>query len=84
MQNYYQGEPSTYLAGRYVEFIIYPFSFSEFLNMPSQKDENIYSAFQKYIKLGGMPFLSNISDNQEACNLYLMDIYNSVILNRCG
>ena len=48
--------------------------------MSSQKDENIYSAFQKYIQLGGLPFLSNILDNQEACNLYLTDIYNSVIL----
>ena len=74
------GELSTYLAGRYVDFVIYPFSFKEFLNMPSNKNENIYAAFQKYIQLGGMPFLSNISDNQEACNLYLMDIYNSVIL----
>ena len=74
------GELSTYLAGRYVDFVIYPFSFKEFLNMPSQKDENIYAAFQKYIQAGGMPFLSNILDNQEACNLYLTDIYNSVIL----
>ena len=74
------GELSTYLAGRYVDFVIYPFSFREFLSMSSQKDENIYSAFQKYIQLGGLPFLSNILDNQEACNLYLTDIYNSVIL----
>ena len=32
------GELSTYLAGRYVDFVIYPFSFKEFLNMPSNKD----------------------------------------------
>ena len=74
------GELATYLAGRYVEFIIYPFSFKEFINMPAYKAENISSAFQKYIQAGGMPFLANIADNQEACNLYLMDIYNSVIL----
>ena len=74
------GELATYLAGRYVEFIIYPFSFREFLNMPSQKSEAISSAFRKYLQLGGMPFLSNITDNPEACNLYLTDIYNSVIL----
>lgn len=73
-------ELATYLAGRYVEFVIYPFSFKEFLNMPSQKAEAISSAFRKYIQLGGMPFLSNIADNPEACNLYLTDIYNSVIL----
>ena len=74
------GELATYLAGRYVEFVIYPFSFKEFLSMPSQKDEAITSAFRKYLQLGGMPFFSNIADNPEACNLYLTDIYNSVIL----
>ena len=74
------GELATYLAGRYIEFVIYPFSFKEFLRMPVQSDENISSAFRKYIQLGGMPFLSNIADNPEACNLYLTDIYNSVIL----
>ena len=74
------GELATYLVGRYVEFAIYPFSFREFLNMPSQKSEAISSAFRKYLQLGGMPFLSNIADNPEACNLYLTDIYNSVIL----
>ena len=74
------GELATYLAGRYIEFIIYPFSFREFLSMPAQKDEPLTSAFSKYLTLGGMPFLSNITDNPEACNLYLTDIYNSVIL----
>ena len=74
------GELATYLAGRYVEFVIYPFSFREFLSMSSQKSEAISSAFRKYIQLGGMPFLLNIADNPEACNLYLTDIYNSVIL----
>ena len=74
------GELATYLAGRYVEFVIYPFSFKEFLRMPAESNENISSAFRKYLQLGGMPFLSNIADNPEACNLYLTDIYNSVIL----
>ena len=27
------GELATYLGGRYVEFVIYPFSFSEFLEL---------------------------------------------------
>ena len=74
------GELATYLAGRYVEFVIYPFSFREFLSMPTHNGEDITSAFRKYLLLGGMPFLSNIADNPEACNLYLTDIYNSVIL----
>ena len=43
------GEFVTYLAGRYVEFIISPFSFKEFLSMPVQKDEAIASSFRKYL-----------------------------------
>ena len=39
------GEFATYLAGRYIEFVIYPFSFREFLSMTAQKDEAITSAF---------------------------------------
>ena len=71
-------ELSTYLSGRYIEFIIYPFSFREFIS--TQRGEDTSLLFQKYIQVGGMPFLSNISDNREACNLYLTDIYNSVVL----
>lgn len=71
-------ELSTYLSGRYIEFIIYPFSFREFIS--TQRSEDTSLLFQKYIQVGGMPFLSNISDNKEACNLYLTDIYNSVVL----
>ncbi len=71
-------ELSTYLSGRYIEFIIYPFSFREFIS--TQRGEDTSLLFQKYIQVGGMPFLSNISDNKEACNLYLTDIYNSVVL----
>ena len=71
-------ELSTYLSGRYIEFIIYPFSFREFIS--TQRSEDTSLLFQKYIQVGGMPFLSNISDNREACNLYLTDIYNSVVL----
>ena len=45
------GELSTYLAGRYVEFIIYPFSFKEFLDTLKsiQQSISIREAFQKYI-----------------------------------
>ena len=72
------GELATYLGGRYVEFEIFPFSFSEFLEaMPST---DIPSAFRAYVRRGGMPFLTNIYDNENACIQYLNDIYNSVIL----
>ena len=76
------GELSTYLAGRYVEFVIYPFSFKEFLETLKsiQQDVSIREAFQKYVKFGGMPFLYNLAFEEEASLQYLKDIYSSIIL----
>ncbi len=74
------GELSTYLAGRYVEFIIYPFSFSEFLTLYqlSFPEKSIKASFMEYVKLGGMPFLSVINYNAEASKIYLGDTYTAI------
>ena len=76
------GELSTYLAGRYIEFVIYPFSFKEFLETLKsiQQDVSTREAFQKYVKFGGMPFLYNLTFEEEASLQYLKDIYSSIIL----
>jgi len=74
------GELATYLGGRYVEFVIYPFSFSEFARLYS----SIYphttpgECFQKYLTAGGMPYLGNLRYEDEPCRQYLSDLYNSV------
>ncbi|MCI8936576.1 MAG: ATP-binding protein [Lachnospiraceae bacterium] len=76
------GELATYLAGRYVEFVIYPFSFTEFLEVSRLREPSIdvSLAFRNYILTGGMPFLANLLGNSDACTQYLKDIYNSVVL----
>ena len=76
------GELATYLAGRYVEFVIYPFSFAEFFEMNLIKNPNADKAtcFMQFLKTGGMPFLSNFPDDDSAKSQYLIDIYNSVVL----
>lgn len=76
------GELATYLAGRYVEFVIYPFSFEEYLEFRQQTTANTdaSSALQTYLELGGMPFLTNLHDDRTASLQYLRDLYNSVIL----
>ena len=76
------GELTTYLAGRYVEFVIYPFSFAEFFEMNLIKNPNVDKAtcFMQFLKTGGMPFLSNFPDDDSAKSQYLIDIYNSVVL----
>ena len=76
------GELATYLAGRYVEFVIFPFSFAEFFEMNLIKNPNVDKAtcFMQFLKTGGMPFLSNFPDDDSAKSQYLIDIYNSVVL----
>lgn len=76
------GELATYLGGRYVEFIIYPFSFAEFLELyrPIAPEASIQNCFQKYLVSGGMPYLANIRYETEPSRQYLTDLFNSVQL----
>ena len=76
------GELATYLAGRYAEFVIYPFSFAEFIELYrlAAPDEPIQKAFQKYLVSGGMPYLANLRFADEPSRQYLHDLFNSVQL----
>lgn len=68
------GELATYIAGRYVAFTVYPFTYAEF------KMVNSAYTFDDYIQYGGMPFLSSIDFEPEVSKNYLQDIFNSVVL----
>lgn len=76
------GELATHIAGRYVSFDVYPFSFMEFLELLRKTDPGIseQKAFEKYIKLGGMPFLHHINFEEEPSKQYLEDLYASVLI----
>ena len=76
------GELATYLGGRYVEFVIYPFSFAEFMELyrPTVPDEPVQKVFQKYLLFGGMPYLANLGYADEPSKQYLHDLFNSVQL----
>ncbi len=76
------GELATYLGGRYVEFIIYPFSFREFIELyrPVVPNASIQKSFQKYLLLGGMPYLANLRYTDAPSKQYLQDLFNSVQL----
>ena len=60
------GELATHLTGRYIDFVLYPFSFPEYLEMKNfkLKKESVYStkkiaelkkALEDYISTGGFP-----------------------------
>lgn len=76
------GELATYLSGRYVEFVIYPFSFKEFMELFRiiYPNNSIQQCFQKYLITGGMPYLANIQYADEPSKQYLHDLFNSVQL----
>ena len=76
------GELATYLGGRYVEFVIYPFSFAEFMDLyrTIAPNESVQQCFQKYLLVGGMPYLSNIRYADAPSKQYLHDLFNSVQL----
>ncbi len=76
------GELATYLGGRYVEFVIYPFSFGEFMEMYRSitPDASIQLCFQKYLLSGGMPYLANLRYADAPSRQYLHDLFNSVQL----
>ena len=76
------GELATYLAGRYVEFVIYPFSFQEFSKLYQEvfPDDDSRVMFTRYLTDGGMPYLSNLRYAKQPSRQYLQDLYNSVVL----
>ena len=76
------GELASYLSGPYTEFVIYPFSFGEFIELyrTVSPDASVAACFQKYLLLGGMPYLANIHFLDAPSKQYLNDLYYSVQL----
>jgi len=76
------GELATHLAGRYVEFMIYPFSFEEFSVMYSEFYQNASTQelFVRYTLLGGMPYLGNLKYADAPAQIYLKDLFSSIVL----
>jgi len=71
------GELATLLSGRYIEFEIFPFSFSEYLGI-LQKESNKQN-FIEYMESGGLPELFNLQ-NDEIRRNYLAAIKDTVFL----
>jgi len=76
------GELATYLAGRYIEISVYPFSFKEMMKMKKEKQSALSpeEEFQIFLRFGGMPFIYENDLDQTAALHYLRDIFNSILL----
>lgn len=72
------GELATRITGRYVEFQMHPFSFSEY--RMAFEDANIDALFDRYLTYGGMPYTVNLTDDQSIAD-YLGGVFNTIIMN---
>ncbi len=72
------GELATLLTGRYVEFNVYPFVFSEFSDVSGIKDPE--KAFNEFLKFGGMPGIHHLEKDLTEIYQYLQAIRDSIIL----
>jgi len=71
------GELATLLSGRYVEFMIFPFSFSEYLGILMK--DNTKQNFLEYMESGGLPELFNLQ-NDEIKRNYVSALKDAVFL----
>ncbi|OTN75374.1 hypothetical protein A5886_000444 [Enterococcus sp. 8G7_MSG3316] len=76
------GELATLISGRYVQFDIYPFKFSEYVEGRRSIGDtrNDQALFQAYLVEGGMPFPVFQNFHYRDRLNYLSDVYNSIML----
>ena len=72
------GDLATMLSGRYTALEIYPFTFGEFMQMFKNKKLPKEVLFEKFVQLGGMPFLHYFDLDEVPSFKYLNDVYNTV------
>ncbi len=71
-------EIATGLSGRYIEIPVHSLSYQEFLQF--QKLSPSEDSLLKYIRYGGLPFITNLKLTDEIVYGYLQSIYNTIIL----
>jgi len=79
--NLLSSELATYIAGRYIQFNVYPFTLSEakeicIKNNTFKSDKEL---FIDYLELGGLPQRFGFSE-KSMVKTYLNDVYNSIVI----
>ena len=74
------GDLATLLSGRYTAFEVYPFTFGEFMQIFKNKKMPKEALFDKFLQLGGMPFLHYFDFDEVPSFKYLNDVYNTVLV----
>ncbi len=79
--NMLSGELATYIAGRYVHFTVYPFSFAESIDYRKQlrAEEPLDRLFEDYLQFGGLPQRFLLQD-AESIRAYIEDVFNTIVI----
>lgn len=75
--NLLSGELATLLSGRYVEFEVFPFSYTEYCGITEQKVGS--DSYKKYLQSGALPELFNLPNDEMKQN-YVSSIKDTVML----
>jgi predicted AAA+ superfamily ATPase len=76
--NMLSGELATFLAGRYLEFPVHSLSYKEFIRFHQLSDSN--ETLQKYMRIGGMPYLIHLNGDEQLSFEYLRNLYSTILL----
>ena len=71
------GELATFLSGRYIEIKVFALSYTEFLDFHNLANNN--ESLLKYIRYGGLPYLINLSLEDNIVFDYLKNIYAAIL-----
>jgi len=71
-------EIATGLSGRYIEIPVHALSYQEFLRFQGLSSSE--DSLLKYIRYGGLPFITNLKLTDEIVYGYLRSVYNTIIL----
>ena len=88
--NLLSGELATYIAGRYVHFTVYPFTFFLFLELKGGAGVTFPMSFPRvftteetyfddYLRFGGLPQRFLLEDEQ-SIRVYLDDVFNTIVV----
>lgn len=75
--NMLSGELASLLSGRYVEFEVYPFDFTEYCEYTNRMPDK--AQFMQYLSLGGLPETYHFNDDEIIRN-YVESLKNTIVL----
>ena len=76
------GELATHIAGRYVSFQVYPFTYNEVCELKNNLSKSKYELredFEEYMLWGGLPQRFAMNPGEQT-RTYLLDVYNSIVM----